>query len=252
MKKLYEKSELTFAIVCIVIFSILQSLANPLNKIIGIESSANAFFNIILTVILVFFIKKNELFEKYGLCKTSIPAQKFLWYLPLFLLASHNLWNGVTVNFPLADTVCYICYMLCVGFVEEVLFRGFLFNAIAKDNPKTAIIISSVTFGLGHLLHLVNGSGMELVANLCQVVGAIAIGFLFVTIYYRGGTLFPCIITHSAIDAVSAFANEVGLDVETRILFSMSQLIIVVVYTLILTKTLPEKQYSDFNKKASK
>lgn len=209
MKKLYEKSELTFAIVCIVIFSILQSLANPLNKIIGIESSANAFFNIILTVILVFFIKKNELFEKYGLCKTSIPARKFLWYLPLFLLASHNLWNGVTVNFPLADTVCYICYMLCVGFVEEVLFRGFLFNAIA-------------------------------------------IGFLFVTIYYRGGTLLPCIITHSAIDAVSAFANEAGLDVERRILFSMSQLIIVVVYTLILTKTLPEKQYSDFNKKISK
>ena len=39
MKKLYEKSELTFAIVLIVIYSILQSVANPLNKIIGIESS---------------------------------------------------------------------------------------------------------------------------------------------------------------------------------------------------------------------
>lgn len=248
MKKLYEKSELTFAIVCIVIYSILQSLANPLNKVIGIESSANAFFNIMLTIILFFFIKKHKLFEKYGLCKTSVPARRFLWYLPLFLLASHNLWNGVTVNFPLADTVCYICYMLCVGFVEEVLFRGFLFKAIAKDNIKTAIIISSITFGLGHLLHLVNGSGMEFVANLCQVVGAIAVGFLFVTIYYRGGSLLPCIITHSAIDAVSAFANEAGLDGERRILFSMSRLIIVVVYTLVLTKALPKKQYSDSDK----
>lgn len=138
--------------------------------------------------------------------------------------------------------------MLCVGFVEEVLFRGFLFKAIAKDNTKTAIIISSITFGLGHLLHLVNGSGMEFVANLCQVVGAIAVGFLFVTIYYRGGSLLPCIITHSAIDAVSAFANEAGLDGERRILFSMSRLIIVVVYTLVLTKALPKKQYSDSDK----
>ena len=89
---------------------------------------------------------------------------------------------------------------------------------------------------------------MEFVANLCQVVGAIAVGFLFVTIYYRGGSLLPCIITHSAIDAVSAFANEAGLDGERRILFSMSRLIIVVVYTLVLTKALPKKQYSDSDK----
>ena len=242
MKKLYEKSELTFAIVLIVIYSILQSVANPLNKIIGIESSANAIFNLVLTVVLFCFIKKNNLLERYGFCKPTAPARSFLWYIPLLILASHNLWNGVAINFPLADTLCYICYMLCVGFVEEVLFRGFLFKAIAKDSVKLAVIISSVTFGLGHLLHLVNGSGVELIANLCQVCGAIAVGFLFVTIFYRGGSLLPCILTHSAIDAVSAFANETGLTDGKRILLSLSRLIIVVAYTLILTKTLPKKQ----------
>ena len=35
MKKLYEKSKLTFAIVWIVVYCVLQSLANPLNKAIG-------------------------------------------------------------------------------------------------------------------------------------------------------------------------------------------------------------------------
>lgn len=247
MKKLYEKSELTFAIVCIVIYSMLQSVANPLNKVIGVESSANAIFNIILTAILFAFIKKNELLERYGLCKTSVPARQFLYYVPLLILATSNLWNGVAVNFSLAGAVCYISYMLCVGFVEEVLFRGFLFKAIAKDNVKMAIIISSVTFGLGHLLHLFNGSNVELIANLCQVFGAIAIGFLFVTIFYRGGSLLPCIITHSAIDMVSAFANETGLTVEKRIIFSLVKFVIIAVYTLILTKTLPKKQCSNIN-----
>lgn len=242
MKKLYEKSELTFAIILIVIYSALQSVANPLNKIIGIESSVNAIFNLVLTVMLFCFIKKNNLLERYGFCKPTVPARSFLWYIPLLILATHNLWNGVAVNFPLADTLCYICYMLCVGFVEEVLFRGLLFKAIAKDNVKLAVIISSVTFGLGHLLHLVNGSGVELIANLCQVCGAIAAGFLFVTIFYHGGSLLPCILTHSAIDAVSAFANEAGLTDGKRILLSLSRLIIVVAYTLILTKTLPKKQ----------
>lgn len=242
MRKLYEKSELTFAIVCIVVYSILQSLANPLNEVIGVESSANAIFNILLSVVLFCFIKKNGLIGKYGLCKTSIPARRFLYYMPLFILATSNLWNGIAVNFPLMGIVCYISYMLCVGFVEEVLFRGFLFKAIAKDNVKMAIIISSVTFGLGHLLHLVNGSGVGLVANLCQVFGAVAAGFLFVIIFYRSGSLLPCIITHSAIDMVSAFANETGLTVEKRIMFSLIKFVITAAYALILTKTLPKNQ----------
>lgn len=37
MKKLYEKSELAFAITWIVIYCVLQSLANPLNDRIGVK-----------------------------------------------------------------------------------------------------------------------------------------------------------------------------------------------------------------------
>lgn len=37
MKKLYEKNEQTFATLWIVIYCVLQSAANPLNKKIGIE-----------------------------------------------------------------------------------------------------------------------------------------------------------------------------------------------------------------------
>ena len=44
MRKLYEKNELTFAIVWIVIYCVLQSLANPLNEKIGVEYSAVQFF----------------------------------------------------------------------------------------------------------------------------------------------------------------------------------------------------------------
>lgn len=239
MKELYQKSQLTFAIAWIVVYSTLQSMANSVNGMIGIEYSANAIVSIVLTIILFQFIQKNNLMERYGLCKTSVTAEKFLWYIPLILLASHNLWNGVAINLPLTGTICYIVYMIGVGFIEEVIFRGLLFKAIAKDNIKEAIIISSVTFGLGHLVNAINGSGMDLVANLCQVVGAIAIGLLFVTIFYRSGSLLPCIITHSAIDAVSVFANEATLTPEKRILFSLSRLAIVVVYILILQKTLP-------------
>ncbi len=146
--------------------------------------------------------KKNHLQKRYGLCKSPVPACRFLYYVPLLLLASGNLWNGIALNYSLPETICRIVCMLCVGFLEEVLFRGLLFAAIAKDNVKSAIVISSVTFGIGHIINLFNGSGMELVSNLCQIVFAIAVGFLLVTIFSRGGSLLPCILVHSAINTL--------------------------------------------------
>ena len=241
MKKLYEKNELTFAIVCIVVYCVLQSIANPLNKVIGIEYAASAAFCILQTIVLFTFIRKNNLQKRYGLCKSPVPARHFLYYVPLVILASGNLWNGVALNFSPMETLCRIVCMLCVGFLEEVIFRGLLFVAIAKDNIKSAIVISSVTFGIGHIINLFNGSGMDFVNNLCQIVFAIAVGFLLVTIFYRGGSLLPCIIVHSAINTLGTFANDTNLTTEMHLLHLAVLIVVTVIYTLILTRTLPKR-----------
>lgn len=241
MKKLYEKNELTFAIVWIAAYCVLQSLANPLNEIIGVQYAASAGFCILQTIVLFAFIRKNNLQKRYGLCGSSVPARRFLYYVPLVILASGNLWNGAAVNYSPAETACRIACMLCVGFLEEVIFRGLLFKAIARDNIKSAVIISSVTFGIGHIINLVNGSGMNLVNNLCQIVFAVAVGFLLVTIFYRGGSLIPCILAHSAINTLGTFANDAGLTVQMQLLHIAALILITAAYTLILMRTLPER-----------
>jgi len=240
MKKLYEKNELTFAIVWIVVYCVLQSVANPLNKLIGVDYSASAVFCVLQTIVLFAFIRKNNLQKRYGLCKSQVPAWRFLYYVPLLILASGNLWNGVTLNYSPAETACRIVCMLCVGFLEEAIFRGLLFVAIAKDNIESAVIISSVTFGIGHIINLFNGSGMDLVNNLCQIVFAVAVGFLLVTIFYRGGSLIPCILVHSAINTLGTFANDTNFTTKMHLLRLTALIVITVAYTLILAKTLPK------------
>ena len=247
MKKLYEKNELAFAIVCIVVYCVLQSLANPLNKAIGVAYAASSAFCVLQTVVLFAFIRKNHLQKRYGLCKAPVPACRFLYYVPLLILASGNLWNGVALNYTPVETVCRIICMLCVGFLEEVIFRGLLFKAIAKDNIKSAVIISSVTFGIGHIINLFNGSGMNLVGNLCQIVFAIAVGFMLVTIFYRGGSLLPCIFVHAAINTLGTFANDMNLTTEMHLLHLAVLIVITVAYTLILTRTLPKAQQAKRN-----
>ena len=242
MKNLYEKNQLTFALVWIVVYCVLQSLANPLNRAIGIEYAASAGFGILQAIVLFTFLRKNHLQKRYGLCKSPVPARQFLYYVPLIILASGNLWNGAALNYSPAETACRVVCMLCVGFLEEVIFRGLLFAAIAKDNVKSAVVISSVTFGIGHIINLFNGSGMELIDNLCQIVFAISVGFLLVTIVYRGGSLLPCIIVHSAINILSTFANDTGLTTETHLLHIGILIVITIAYTLTLTRTLPKNQ----------
>ncbi len=75
-------------------------------------------------------------------------------------------------RFP--DALLYVISMCCVGFLEEVIFRGLLFRAMEKENLKRAIIVSSLTFGLGHIVNLFNGSGKDLVSNMIQIVFAVS------------------------------------------------------------------------------
>ena len=56
MKKLYEKNELTFALVWIGVYCVLQSLANPLNEIIGIENDMSAVFCVVQAVVFFCFV----------------------------------------------------------------------------------------------------------------------------------------------------------------------------------------------------
>ncbi len=247
MKKLYEKSELTLALILIAVYTVSQSAAPALSQAIGVEYSANALLLIALTAAAAAFIGKNGLQKKYGLCKASVPASKFLWFLPLAALVSRNLWLGAAENMTGLTLICYLCTMLLVGFMEEILFRGLLFRAIEKDNHTAAIIISSVTFGLGHILNLFNGVQSEWIVTLCQVVGAIAIGFLFVMIFDRGGSLWPCIIAHSAIDMVSAFANEQAAQAQPqlRLLLLGALIVIVGLYILWLNHSLPREARKD-------
>lgn len=240
MQKLYIKSELWFAILWIILYVLGTSAADGVSDAAGMPKSITLVFHIALCIIAAGWMKQNGLLEKYGLCRPYASASGFLYYIPLLILISCNLWFGVVMNMSPAETALYVGSMICVGFLEEIIFRGFLFKAMCRDSVKAAIIVSSLTFGIGHLVNLINGSGADLVSNLCQVCYAAAIGFLFVILFYRGGSLWPCIITHSAVNALSAFSNEAAQTTEIEIVTATVLTIVPVVYALVLIKTLPK------------
>ena len=41
-----------------------------------------------------------------------------------------------------------------------------------------------------------------------QVLFAISLGFVFTLVYYKGGSLLPCILAHSLVDVFSKYSTD--------------------------------------------
>ena len=239
MKKLYDKNPLGFALLWIGIYCVLQSLGNVLGSRIGIRESAGAVLAAAQAVFLLFWLHKYGLMRAFGLNKPAASGKSMLFYLPLLLICTRNLWSGWSMNRTPAELGCHIVLMLSVGFLEELIFRGFLFEAMAKDSRNSAILVSSLTFGLGHVINLFNGSGMDVTEVLLQIVMAAVIGFLLVMVYLRSGSLLPCMAAHAFINISSAFSDHSGVTLKTTLLQHGVMLALILAYLLVLSKTAP-------------
>lgn len=201
MKKIFEKHESIICILLIVVYVIANSYCM---QNWGLENYRSTIINTIFSVALIALIISLNRTAYYGLTKIA-NLKKYLYFIPLLLIVSVNLWNGININCTAGEILFHTLTMFNIGFIEEIIFRGFLFKMMEKDNLKSAIAVSSITFGIGHIVNLLNGAA--LVSTLLQMCYAIALGYLFVIIFYRSKSLIPCIITHALINALSIFNN---------------------------------------------
>ena len=199
MSKFFEKYEELICYALIIVYLILNIFC--MNRF-GLADYRSTLVNTIFTVLLLVLIIAMKRTEYYGLTKVT-DWKNYLYFIPLMVIVSANIWNGIHITNTKQEILFYILTMCNVGFIEEVIFLGFLFNMMAKSNVKRAIIVSSLTFGMGHIVNLLNGA--ELISTLLQIGYAFAIGYLFVTIYYRSKSLIPCIIAHAVFNSLSVF-----------------------------------------------
>lgn len=242
LKKLYDTSSIWFAVVWIIAYCVLMSLADSFSVMLDIEKSLTLVVGLVLCVALFAFLKKNGLLKTYGFCFPKASAGSMLYYLPVFGMLSANLWYGFTSNDGVLETALYILSMFCVGFLEEVIFRGLLFEAMRKDSLKVAVIVSSVTFGIGHIINLINGSGAELLPNLLQVIYATTAGFMFVMMYLKAESLLPCTIAHGIFNALSVFSNEANATQTMRIMTAIFLTVITSGYGIYIAMTMRKKE----------
>ena len=208
MKKLYQKDEIWFAVAWIGIYVVSFSLADGLSGTLGIPKLLTCAVGLALSAVLFRFVKGNGLMSHCGLCRPRGERKRTLLYIPLIAVSSVNLWNGVAVQTPPLEILTHIVSMATVAFLEELIFRGFLFSGMRKSGQTAAVIVSSVTFGMGHIINLLTGA--PVFDTLLQLVYATAVGFCFTALFLTTGSILPCVLAHAAVNCMSVFALEPG------------------------------------------
>jgi len=201
MKKFFDKQPVWFAVIWIVVYVLAFGNADTISESLGVPKLITAVVGLVLTVVLLLFLRKHALFPYCGLQRGK--GGRCLWFLPLIAVSTVNFWHGMTFR---EGAALYLISMVWVAILEELIFRGLLFRAMEKDGRTAAVIVSSVTFGVGHIVNLLLGA--ELLSTALQLVEATALGFCFTAIFMVTGSLLPCILSHAFINCTSFFALD--------------------------------------------
>lgn len=229
MYKLYQKNELNFALFWILFYCL---LVVPIMGNFGDSSVFMFLLLLLLAIIITGFIKKYKLTSKYGLDGYPKDSKRYLYFIPVWILATGNLWGGVSLSYSGLSQLWAVLSMILIAYIEEIIFRGFLFKALlTKEGVKNAIIIVGLTFGIGHIVNLF--AGQASFETLVQIIFAIAWGFILVTMFYKSKSLIPGIMAHGLINAFSKFGLENPV---SKWIYIILTIIVAIFYCLYLLK----------------
>ncbi len=100
---------------------------------------------------------------------------------------------------------------IAVGFVEEMVFRGVLLHSLEEVwNTKTAVIVSSILFGIVHIF----GGGLSPVSCLMTVLSVAIIGIAFSLITIETGTVWSSGIVHAVWNFI--FGSVLSISTKTN------------------------------------
>lgn len=225
MKRLLEASPVWHAIVWIGIYIATAALGDAISEALGRPNLATAPLMLLLCVVALYLLARNGWLERYGIRMVEIPdLRPALWFVPLAVMACLQYAKGLTDTLDALDVALIIALMIGVGFLEELIFRGFLYKAIrARGGVTRAVVIAGTTFGLGHIVNLLRGfTGVQ---QLVQVALGIGIGIALCLLFEMTGSILPGVVFHTLLN----ISGNVSAQDQSRELIAAGAIMLVAV-----------------------
>lgn len=228
--------ETVLAMVVIMVFYFCQGAAVVTQGLEGAQAkwTQSVFIWSSVLVALIFFLIKNKNLVCLGFVRPDYSELKGLLYLiPMILIALSGCINGVDFG-QSGYIIASLVLTIGVGFSEEIYFRGIILGIWLKNRGKTqAIVISSILFGVTHLLNVLGGA--SIVATILQIFFAFFYGIVMAFVMIRMKSIWSCMFLHFLHD----FCSFIGRDVPpvAEIILGASQAVVLLAFVVYLIRT---------------
>lgn len=234
-----QKQPYVAAVLTGVLCTFMTGLGMAVSQIAGLEGDAiyaGATVSLLVSVIIGLIIMKRTGFTLAGFGFTGNKkgtTNKIGWYIPLVVIEILPVaFYGFDSSITGVQLVILACFTIAVGFNEEIYFRGLILKFLEQKGSKRAIIVSSVIFGVLHLINALNGKNTLYL--ILQMLFAFLVGFVLAEIVTITKSLWVPIIWHASHDFISGVTGD-SLDVKALILLGI-QVAILIVYTVYMWK----------------
>ena len=226
-------------IIATILLMLLMGCYKPLIR----EFIANGYIaalmqKLLQAITIIIYITKLKLWDSIGSI-AKISKKSLLIILPVFIASFIPIFNGLNVT-SLNTIFIILMTTLLIGVIEELVFRGIILSALIERGRITALLMSSVIFGLFHLLNLVYGA--DPIDTLVQVIFAFGFGLIMASVRYETDLLLPQILVHALWDFIFKISNT-DFQPTLDTIHSIS-LVLIIVFGLFLTF----KTYNNYNK----
>ncbi|MCU4165001.1 lysostaphin resistance A-like protein [Carboxylicivirga caseinilyticus] len=183
------------------------------------------FFDLIGTLIIVsifvkYFFKDSFLdlgFKKTGFSKQFVAATLLVCTgisTVFFILLTINEIKIASINFNFWELIKSCLIFLCVAFIEELLFRGYIQKYLMQSmNKYIALIVASIFFSIAHFLN----PNISIIGT----VGIFTLGLLLGLSYIYTKSLWFPIVFHFWWNFIQV---HLGFNVSGKELYSLTEL----------------------------
>lgn len=230
-----ERKPILHTIVWIMVYIVGVNIGDGFEAQTGIPNLVTALLLVVLSGVLFAYIKRNGWVERLGLKRIRKEDMKqALYFVPLLLLVLFQFSSGLDPSLGAMDIAVFCLLMSGVGFIEEVLFRGFLYQAIeTRSGVRRAVLISGITFGIGHIVNLTRGYGYA--EQLGQVIVAVAIGITLALIVALTRNIVPGILFHILFNISGSVTRQ---DTGWETMLAVAIVVLSLGYAISLSKSL--------------
>ncbi|MBD8104413.1 CPBP family intramembrane glutamic endopeptidase [Plantibacter sp. CFBP 8775] len=131
-------------------------------------------------------------------------ARAALWFVPAAATVLIIPSQGIRVDAP--TIAAYGVLVVAVALNEETWFRAIVFAILRARSTRTAVVGSSVLFGVLHLANLAGGADVG--SSILQVAFAALFGFVAAQLLVLTGSLWPAIAWHATWNFVSFIGGD--------------------------------------------